>query len=238
MISRRQVLAAMAGATALGPAWAFAAQECVDAGEWARQCSVGIDIAVETARQRCNSWCWAACIQTIFAIHNHDVAQESLVEKLFGSADPEANCEGANEPSIVAAINGRWVDAYGFEFAASAEALPLSVTAVSTSQVDPNQTDPAAAAANMTINIFSGDDVRVVVNELANNNPLILGRTGGGTAHAVVVTGISYVEHSSGWIEITELVVRNPWPESVALRRLSGDEILNTFILIKVAVQG
>jgi hypothetical protein len=238
MISRRQILAGIAGATALGPIRAFAGEECVAAGEDARQCTVGIDIAVETARQRCDSWCWAACIQTIFAIHNHDVAQDSLVEKIFGSADPDADCEGANEPLIVAAINGSWVDAYGFEFAASAEALPLSVTAVSTSQVDPKQTDPAAIAANMTINMFRGDDVRVVINELANNNPLILGRSGGGTAHAVVVTAMSYVEHSSSWIEITELVVRDPWPESLALRRLSGDEILNTFILIKVAVQG
>jgi hypothetical protein len=237
MISRRQVLAGIAGATALRPARLFAAQECVAAAEGARQCSVGIDIAVETARQRCNSWCWAACIQTIFAIHNHDVAQESLVEKIFGSADPEANCEGANEPLIIAAINGSWVDAYGFEFTASAEALPLSMTAVSTSQVDPNQTDPAVAAANMTTNMFSADDLRVVINELENNNPLILGRAGGGTAHAVVVTAMSYVEHSSGWIELTELVVRDPWPESLALRRLSGDEILNTFTLIKVTVQ-
>lgn len=237
MISRRQVLAGIAGATALGPVRAFAAQECVAAGDGAQQCTVGIDLAVETARQRCDSWCWAACIQTVFATHNHDVAQESLVEKIFGS-DPQTNCQGASEPLIIAAINGSWVDAYGLEFTASAEALPLSVTAVSTSQLDPSQTDPAVAAANMTINMFSGDDLRVVINELANNNPLILGREGNGTAHAVVVTAMSYVEHSSGWIEITELVVRDPWPESLALRRLSGDEILKTFTLIKVSVQG
>ena len=49
---------------------------------------------------------------------------------------------------------------------------------------------------------------------------------------------MSYVEHASGWVQITELVVRDPWPESLALRRLSRDEILKTFILIKVAVQG
>jgi len=238
MISRRQVLAGIAGATVLAPARAFAAEECVAAGEEARQCSVGIDIAVETARQRCENWCWAACIQTIFAIHNHDVAQESAVEKIFGSADPNTDCKTGNEPQIIAAINGSWTDAYGFQFNATAETLPMSVTAVSTSEVNPNETDPSVTAATMATNMFSGDDLRVVINELANNNPLILGRMGTVIGHAMVVTAMSYVEHSSGWIELTELVVRDPWPESLGLRRLSGEEIRNTFTLIKVTVQG
>jgi hypothetical protein len=241
MISRRRVLAGIAGiagATAFGPVRVFAAEECTAVDAEARQCTVGIDIGVETVRQRCDNWCWAACIQTIFAVHNHDVAQESAVEKIFGS-DPQTNCQPAGDAEIVAAINGRWVDAYGAEFTATAETLPMSTVAVSASQLDPTQTDPAVIATNLANNMFfRGDDLRVIVNELENNNPLILARMGVTIGHAVVLTAMSYVEHASGWIDLTEMAVRDPWPESLNLRRLSSNEILNTFSLIKVTVQG
>jgi hypothetical protein len=49
---------------------------------------------------------------------------------------------------------------------------------------------------------------------------------------------VSHVEHAEGWIERTELIVRDPAPESLSLRRLPPQEIVDTFTLIKVTVQG
>ena len=65
-----------------------------------RVCSVGVTIGLNTARQRCPEWCWAACVEVIFAFNDHKVSQQRIVEKVFG----RQACAPAVGPQIVSAI--------------------------------------------------------------------------------------------------------------------------------------
>lgn len=234
MFSRRRVLAGIAAGAALGPAPALAGGRCVGISETVRECTVGIQLGdIETVRQRCENWCWAACIQTIFELHGHGVAQESAVLKLFGD---DRVCEGANDREIVAAINGSWVDQFGFPFTAQAEILPLAWLGVRAQAAEVNTGDPQDMALAMTDAMFGADDLRATIDELANGNPLILGTDGAGMGHAVVLTAATFLEHVNGNIAITELVIRDPWGESQNRRTLTADEVRGTMTIIKVSV--
>jgi hypothetical protein len=67
--------------------------------------SCGLDLgSAETARQLKPHWCWAACIQTIFATHGYNVAQGQIVQKVFGNTQDQS----ASGPQILSAIDGKW----------------------------------------------------------------------------------------------------------------------------------
>lgn len=236
MLSRRHVLAGLAGAAALGPTRAFAAGSCDPIDGSTQRCTVGLQIPldVETVRQRCGNWCWAACIEAIFDLHNHSVAQESIVEKIYGGSDPEQNCEGGNAIQIIQAIDGAWIDQYGFQFQASADLLLDAASNIRSSQIDPN--NPDAIASTMAYNMFTADSVKPVISELANGNPLLLGRMGAPTGHAMVLTAMTFTVKDSGLIQIEDLIVRDPWPDSANRRRLAPEEVLNTYVIVRVAV--
>ncbi|HEV7658893.1 MAG TPA: hypothetical protein VGO55_03515 [Allosphingosinicella sp.] len=72
-----------------------------------------------TPAQLCPQWCWAACIEATFGLHNRPVGQQAIVNKLFGGTP----CVPAQSPQIFAAINGGWLDAYGRPFQAMAEVI-------------------------------------------------------------------------------------------------------------------
>ena len=236
ILSRRHVLAGLAGAATLGPMRAFAAGSCSPIDASAQRCKVGLQIPfeVETVRQRCGNWCWAACIEAIFDLHNHSVAQESIVEKIYGAADPEQNCNGGSVNQIMDAIDGTWIDQYGFRFQASAELLLDAASTIRSSPIDPS--NPDAIASTMAYSMFTSDDVKPVINELANGNPLLLGRLGSPTGHAMVLTAMTFVVRDAGLIQTEELIVRDPWPDSANRRRLPPDEVMNTYIIVRVAV--
>ena len=148
MMTRRSLVAGVATAIVAKNVDAFAAVSCgpFNADDEQR-CIAGLQIgSLRTAQQRCQSWCWAACIETIFLLHGFRVRQERIVEKLFGSAV----CEPAVGREIVETITGDWQDDRGREF--NADAFPLL-------DLDYDIQSPTAA-----------EDA---AHELANNNPLI-----------------------------------------------------------------
>ena len=124
MLSRRQLLLGMPavalGGLAARPALADGECSGFDGQGW-RYCTVGLRIGeIETVRQQCPYWCWAACIQAVFALHGHAVAQEAIVARLFG----DLICAPADAWAILAAIEGDWTDSQGRRFQAWGEALP------------------------------------------------------------------------------------------------------------------
>ncbi len=120
-----------------------------------QQCTAGLEIGqTTTARQRCPEWCWAACIETIFALHGKSVPQEAIVDKIFGGPA----CSAAVGPQIIGAIDGIWTETNGRQF--SARAVPL---------------------LDMQFGIWTPNAAAAVAIELANNNPLINGALGHAT---------------------------------------------------------
>src|SRR3954454_24115628 len=82
-------------------------------------CQVGIDVSVETARQQLQNWCWADCIQAIFAFHGFIVSQSKIVEKVYGS-QADLPVFGAQ---IAYVVEGEWMSDNGRDFEARAEVL-------------------------------------------------------------------------------------------------------------------
>lgn len=74
MLTRRRLLAALPLLPVCGGE-TLAAGQCSRPDETGKQfCKAGLQIGpMQTARQRCDSWCWAACIQTVFALRGFDV---------------------------------------------------------------------------------------------------------------------------------------------------------------------
>jgi hypothetical protein len=100
------------------PSWARAEVRCGNFDPRGVQlCEAGIpSLQLISARQACPQWCWAACIQMIFARYGRQVHQEWIVHRLFG----DLRCSPANGPQIVAAASGTWRDISGRTFAARA----------------------------------------------------------------------------------------------------------------------
>lgn len=120
-----------------------------------QQCTAGIETrAIQPALQECPSWCWAACIQSIFRLHGRNVSQRSIVQRLFGSEV----CNTADGPQIVQTVNGTWRDVQGNRF--SATAAPL---------------------LDLSFGITNPEASRMVAQELAAGNPLINGALGHAT---------------------------------------------------------
>lgn len=119
-VSRRALLVSGAAAAILTPG-------CASAGSWCAQsdptgellCTSGLRLSSETVRQLRPHWCWAACIQTIFALHGYDVAQDMIVHKVFGNDIDRS----ANGPEIMQAINGKWICGKGRKFNANGTVL-------------------------------------------------------------------------------------------------------------------
>lgn len=117
MLSRRLLLG---GALAAAAAPAEAAMRCIPLAPGAERCEVGVELPYfYRAPQQCEQWCWAACVQMVFALHGRAVPQQAIVQKVFGGQV----CRPAIGPQIAYAVNGWWVDAQGIRFQAEAEVL-------------------------------------------------------------------------------------------------------------------
>ena len=110
-LSRRAMLAC--GATfVLAPVLAHAESSCSLSGD-GEFCTAGVPRgSVEEFRQLKPHWCWAACIQTIFATHGFAVPQDRIVQRLFGDQTDRS----ATGPQIIRAIDGRWQGDRGKDF--------------------------------------------------------------------------------------------------------------------------
>lgn len=191
-------------------------------------CTSGLELGkFDPVRQRCEEWCWAACIQAVFSMKGRETAQEWAVEKIFGSN----TCRGATTSQIIRAINGEWLDQYGFKFRAGAELLPDATMSVSTS-VLPQRADKIPS--NAAVNMFSNDGAKRVVAELDAGNPLIIGVAGAAIGHATVLTAATYTRDNNGFIGLKELVVRDPWPSNPNRRTLQASEVRGVMTIVRV----
>jgi hypothetical protein len=153
MISRRNVVLGIGTTVAIGRCRAASAElACQDLMFGTRVCTVGVRIRrVRPVYQKKLHWCWAACIEAIFDLHDHKVSQGRIVDKVFGT-DVDAPADG---PQIVEAVNGEWTDDDGDTFDATAEVL----------------WDTQFAFARP-------DAILQAARELESDNPLILGALG------------------------------------------------------------
>ena len=175
-------------------------------GGLVRECSVGFRVSGVTARQRCDQWCWAACIEAAFGLYGYRVPQETIVAKIFGSRKP---CRPSVGPGIARAINGSWNDKKGKKFRAQARVhldLQFGVS------------DPFAL----------GNASRY----LATNVPVIVGALG----HATLMTGMAWLEDNYGRQQLESIVVRDPWPGNKNRRVLTPQELYGTMFMAAVLV--
>jgi hypothetical protein len=220
MLSRRTFLNALPAAAMFQVGGAHAEEQCLKHGNNGETCSAGIVIGdVQTARQRCKDWCWAACIETIFSLHGYKVPQEDVVKKVFGNED----CLAANLPEIIEGIGGVWSNK---GFSAAAYELPDTLLSQHTKKPAPSY-----------IKFLNAGD-REVIAELNQGNPLIVGTRGqGALGHAMVLSAIKYERYMGYPLWLTEFTVRDPWPGSPNRRLLTADEFAGSFFVVKVVVQ-
>lgn len=231
MISRRFVMAGLPAAALAHAPIARAATRCTAAdAKGDQQCVTAIErVRMETVRQRCNDWCWAACIQAVFSLQGRETAQEWAVEKIFGSSKCQPDGPGGTADQIVRAINGEWIDQYGFKFQAGAQSLPDAALVVSTSVPGSG----GSWSTDTATQLFFNDGAKQLVSELDRGNPLIIGAVG----HATVLTAATYIKDRSGHIKLTELIVRDPWGDSPNLRKLTAEQVRGAFFVARVWVR-
>ncbi|MGE0153558.1 MAG: hypothetical protein AB7R90_13155 [Reyranellaceae bacterium] len=226
MLTRRHLLAALPLLPVFGRE-TLAAVQCSRPNEAGMQfCEAGLQIGpVQTARQRCDNWCWAACVQIVFALRGFEVEQEEIVRKIYGSTA----CLRANGLQILQAITGNWVDSRGRRFRATGESLPDAGVGIRSSGGGRESQD---LVIDMTMKIWSNNGSAELVQELANGHPLIIGALG----HATVLTAARYERAPSGFVTLRELVVRDPWPDNFNRRVLRPEEARGNFFVVKVSV--
>lgn len=117
-------------------------------------CEAGVSIPRFTAQQRCQNWCWAACIEAVFRFHGYSVPQEEVVSRVYR----DLGCRTATGPQIIGAITGQWIDSRGRRFAAYGEPI-----------------------LDLHHGIWNQFAAVSVARDLANNNPLINGAAGHAT---------------------------------------------------------
>lgn len=217
-VSRRNFLkrssaAVVGGAVALVASdSAFTAQTCGNYyywfGDYLRECAVGFKINGVTARQHCEQWCWAACIEAAFKLYGYQVPQESIVKKLYGSA---AICRASAGPGIAYAINGKWKDKKGKKFTAR-----------------------ATVHLDQQFGIYDSQALINASRYLAKNVPVIIGALG----HATLMTSISWSESGyTGYQQLKEIIVRDPWPSNPNRRVLRAEEFYGTTYMAAVSVK-
>lgn len=235
MLSRRTaLLSGLCAFAGLPAARAFAASQC-SAPFGNRTCIAGLQLgAVETARQRCENWCWAACIETVFAIKGVRVGQERIVAKLFGSP----RCEAANGAQILDAVGGQWTDDDGRRFSAQADELSWAGFSARSSRDDDASYGPGGVQGYRDLGALK------VVTTLKNGEPLIIGSIprDGGIGHAMLLTAVEYDVRSAGQfgpesIRLTSLIVRDPWPDNPNRRTLGESEVRGAIFALKLDVR-
>ena len=155
MISRRKLIVAGAAALCVPHAARSAVQCTPFDARGIQYCQAGVYIRnFVTAQQRCQNWCWAACIEAIFHQHGYVVPQQAIVARIY----PDLSCRSATGPQIIRALSGYWIDQHGHRFRAWGEPI-----------------------IDLHHGIWSPVAASIVARELAANNPLINGAVGHAT---------------------------------------------------------
>ena len=212
-IGRRAFLAG-AGAAMASPASAgLMCTGFTEAGPGGVQrCTVGVPtVSVQGAGQLCRYWCWAACIQSLFATTGFHIGdQQRIVEQLFGRRDVCATATGAD---IIRTINRNWQADDGRWFRAWAQPL-----------------------LDLTLGVRNQNVEQGVAWDLANGFPLINGALG----HATLLTAMTYLTDRGGVSKgILDITVRDPWVpvgQPAVSRSLTAIEMKDTFFVAQVRV--
>jgi hypothetical protein len=129
---RRSLLAGLAGIAGGGVAPAPQEVGCYPSGDPRFQiCEAGAPATLAmifSNRQRAQNWCWAACIEMIFATHGRYVPQEQIVIETWGSLRDAP----AYAHEIRGALNRAWRQPNGRTFQSSSD--ERSVTPVAMAQ--------------------------------------------------------------------------------------------------------
>lgn len=149
MIHRRDLIAGLAAAFVL-PRAARAEITCQPRGGRQEVCQAGLQFTpdMKTAEQQCQFWCWAACIETIFAIGGFEIRQQDIVTRIYGSPV----CVAADGPTIANAVSGQWRDTKGRSFRSGCDVL-----------------------IDHQYGVWRPDAHLIAARELTANRPLILG---------------------------------------------------------------
>jgi hypothetical protein len=213
-IGRRAFLAGAAAAVAVPAAAEIACTSFTGPAPWGLQrCVVGIpSVRVLGAGQECRNWCWAACIQSLFATQGFVIRdQRRIVAALFGRGDICASATGAQIVGTIArdwqADDGRWF---------RADALPLM---------------------DLSLGLWRPDVAQIVSNDLAAGFPLINGAVG----HATLMTAMTYLRDHRGNGMVEDIVVNDPYVplgQPAVQRSLTLTERQGTFFVAQVRVYG
>lgn len=234
MLSRRTALLSGLTALAFPIAGTRAAEQC-SAPFGNRECIAGLQLgSIETARQRCENWCWAACIETVFAIKGARVSQERIVQKLFG----DQRCQAANTYQVFEAVAGQWTDDDGRRFNARADEVTWAGFAARNSRDDSGGYGPGSTQGYRDLGALK------IVTSLKNEEPLIVGSIplDGRVGHAMLLTAVRYKVRSSGnmgpeSINLTSLIVRDPWPSNPNRRELDESEVRGAVVALKIGIR-
>jgi hypothetical protein len=226
MKTRRTMLLGLAGSSLVTPV--ALAKEVCEVTANGRRCVAGVEIgSIQTARQRCDNWCWAACVQTIFNVNGYDVDQQILVERVFG--DPTL-CAPANMLQTMYALEGLWTDRRGRQFRATS--YIVSQGALAMRGVTPAYGTVLSASR--------------IVNHLKDGQMLIVGTLVGSAqvGHAVALTAVEYEERTYvqyGVLKtdhfITNMIVRDPAVSAQNRRSLTDTERAGGMLVIGVRVE-
>lgn len=87
-----------------------------------RTCIASVAYSSTSVQQHQSYWCWAACMEMVFAYHGHDVPQEKIVTAVYGSL---VNLPG--QPyTILMGLNREWQDSKGVKFHSYATSLGIN----------------------------------------------------------------------------------------------------------------
>jgi hypothetical protein len=129
-------------------------------------------------------WCWAASIQMVLKYYDLHVPQDSIVKNVYGlDENDELPDYGATMEVMNKTLNTTDIDTNGVHYSIEATM---------------GKGAPVPA---------------VLIRELSNKNPVIIGYDTGEGGHAVVVTAVSFVNTANG-PKITSIVVRDPMPDA------------------------
>ena len=137
------------------------------------------------AAQENSQWCWAAAIQMVLGFHGVAITQQQIVARTYGT-DWRGNPPdwAGSIQAITANLNNWSIDNYGQQYA-------------------------VAAALN-----WGAPAPNVLIDELWNHRPMIVGyRSGPNSSRAVVVTAATFSQTMLG-TTIHSIVVRDPWPSA------------------------
>lgn len=142
--------------------------------------------------QECPQWCWAASLSMIFAAFGRPVDQKWFVQAKYGGLA----CGTGTTIDMGTALSRSWPDGSG-------STVSSTVT-----------------AAYDVFNGILAINNAIIINELANNRPLIYANK----HHAMVVVAADYFATMAG-PNIQSVGVLDPWPYSPGFHPLTQAEL-------------